>query len=109
MGRLIKAGVSAHYIAVEMERWGEDLFFLELWSEINARAALRAKADAHPLLPDPSRDGTSTLQDLDAASKGTIFQELVTQYRSLGGRATDMIVRHICSEVEFASKAYILR
>jgi RAD50-interacting protein 1 len=109
LGRLVKAGVSAHYIAAEMNRWGEDLFFLELWSEISARAALRAKADAHPLLPDPSGDATLALQDVEAASEGTIFQELVTQYRSLGERAEDMIVRHVCLEVNSASKAYFTR
>ena len=108
MGRLVKASVSAHYIAVEMERWGEDLFFLELWSEINARAALRTRTDAHPLLPG-APEVASALQDVDAASKGTIFQELVTQYRSLAERAEDMIVRHVCSEVDFASKAYFSR
>lgn len=100
--------MSAHYIAVEMERWGEDLFFLELWSEINARAALRTRTDAHPLLPG-APEVASALQDVDAASKGTIFQELVTQYRSLAERAEDMIVRHVCSEVDFASKAYFSR
>jgi RAD50-interacting protein 1 len=109
MERLIKAGVSANYIAIEMERWGEDLFFLELWSEINARAALRARADAHPLLPDVSGEVTSAVQGVDAASKGTIFQELVTQYRSLAQRAEDMIVRHVCSEVDYASKSYFSR
>ncbi|KIJ45675.1 hypothetical protein M422DRAFT_227406 [Sphaerobolus stellatus SS14] len=99
LGRLIKAGVSAHYIALEMERWGEDLFFLELWSEINGRAALRARAEAHPLLPQP-------VDEMEASSKGTIFQELIAQYRALGQRADDMIVSHICSEVESAAKAY---
>jgi hypothetical protein len=104
VGRLVKAVVSAHYIADAMDRWGEDIFFLELWSEINERAALRAKAEAHPLL---SKEATS--QNSEAVSKGTIFHELVSQYRTLGQRAEDMIVRHVQAEVETASKAYFAR
>lgn len=107
MGRLVKAGVSAHYIATAMERWGDDLFFLELWSEINARAALRAKADAHHL--PGTGENVSTPQDVDTAAKGTIFQELVTQYRSLGERAEGMIIQHVCSEVESSCRAYFTR
>ncbi|KAF8592034.1 hypothetical protein K439DRAFT_1650556 [Ramaria rubella] len=107
VGRLVKAGISAHYMAGEMERWGDDIFFLELWSEINARAALRVRAEAHPLLPDPSeKANSSTLQDVEAIAKGTIFQELVTQYRNLGERAEDMVVRHVCSEIESAARIY---
>jgi len=105
IGRLVKACVSAHYIADAMNRWGEDMFFLELWSEINERAALRARAEIHPLLPDPVSNGVTT-QDVEVVSKGTIFQELVLQYRALGRRAEDMIVRHVRAEVETASKPY---
>ncbi|KAF8528017.1 RINT-1 family protein [Hysterangium stoloniferum] len=105
VGRLVKAGVSAHYIAGAMDRWGEDMFFLELWSEINERAALRARAEIHPLLPDPLSK-MATAQDVEVVSKGTIFQELVSQYQTLGRRAEDMIVRHVHTEVETASKAY---
>lgn len=109
VGKLVKAGVSAYFMAAEMEQWGEDIFFLELWSEINSRAALRARAEAHPLLPDPSTETTSSTAKVEATFNGTIFQELVIQYRALGGRADEMIVRHVCSEVESASKAYFSR
>lgn len=105
VSRLIKAGISAYYIALEMERWGEDLFFLELWSEINTRATLRAKAEAHPLLPQPATDDLIP----EVAAKGTIFQELVAQYQTLGQRAEDMIVGHICAEIESAAKPYFTR
>jgi len=113
IGRLVKAGVSAHYIALEMERWGEDLFFLELWAEINGRAKLRARAEAHPLLPQPVvAKGKEEMEKEDveeAAVKGTIFQELVIQYQALGKRAEEMIVRHVCAEVESAAKGYFSR
>ncbi|TFY64757.1 hypothetical protein EVG20_g5839, partial [Dentipellis fragilis] len=91
--RLCKALVSAKWMAAAMEGWGEDLFFLELWTEINHRASLRARAETNPLLPDP-RDSTEDTPD------GTIFEELVTQFGKLVTRAEEMIVQQVCGEAE---------
>ncbi|KAF8993873.1 RINT-1 family protein [Hymenopellis radicata] len=98
--RLCKALLSARYIELSMETWGEQLFFLELWTEINARPSLRARAQAHPLLPDPSGNE----RDI---SETTIFDVLTAQYRKLFDRAHDVIVQHVCIEVESSLKAHI--
>ncbi|KAI9444970.1 TIP-1 family-domain-containing protein [Lactarius indigo] len=97
--RLCKALVSARYISNAMEGWGEDLFFLELWAEINLKASLRARAEMHPSLPDPKNSS----QD---ATDGTIFEELVQQYEQLVARTEDIIVQQVCAEVEAAWKVH---
>ncbi|KAF8506878.1 TIP-1 family-domain-containing protein, partial [Russula emetica] len=99
--RLCKALVSARYISTAMDAWGEDLFFLELWTEINQKVSLRARAETHPSLPDlnPSSD----------AVDGTIFEELVQQYDKLVIRTEEMIVQQICTEVEAAWKTHFAR
>ncbi|KAJ3552815.1 hypothetical protein NM688_g3951 [Phlebia brevispora] len=97
--RLCKALVSAKYLAAAMETWGEDVFFLELWTEINHRATLRAQAEASAALPDPRGD-------MDSVPEGTIFEELVVQYEKLVGRAEDMIVQTVYGEVEAGLKAH---
>ncbi|KAI0274887.1 TIP-1 family-domain-containing protein [Gloeopeniophorella convolvens] len=97
--RLCKALVSARYISTAMESWGEDLFFLELWTEINHKASLRARAETHPSLPDPI--GSS-----EDVPDGTIFEELVQQYDKLITRAEDMIVQQVYAEVETAWKTH---
>ncbi|KAI0067928.1 hypothetical protein BV25DRAFT_1867678 [Artomyces pyxidatus] len=97
--RLCKALVSAKFMASAMEGWGEDLFFLELWAEINHKASLRARAETHPSLPDPKAVTTD-------APDGTIFEELVLQYNKLVSRAEDMIVQQVSGEVEGALKPY---
>ncbi|EIN13385.1 hypothetical protein PUNSTDRAFT_129073 [Punctularia strigosozonata HHB-11173 SS5] len=97
--RLCKALVSARYIANAMETWGEDLFFLELWSEINRRASLRARAGENPLLPDPENDD-KTVPD------STIFEELIAQYNKVASRAEEMIVHHVLGEIEGALRAH---
>ncbi|GAB1517499.1 hypothetical protein RhiTH_000548 [Rhizoctonia solani] len=101
--RLLKAYASAFAIKGAMEEWGDSIFFLELWTEINERSALRAKVDAHPSLPQTAP--TSTVEEIH----GTLFDELISQYNSLVARAEDMIIRHICSEVEGELKGYFAK
>ncbi len=76
-------------------------FFLELWTEINHRAALRTHAEVTSSLPDP-RGG------LDDVPDGTIFEELVIQYGKLADRAEEMIVHTVSGEVEAGLKAHFV-
>ncbi|KAH7927393.1 hypothetical protein BV22DRAFT_1085155 [Leucogyrophana mollusca] len=96
--RLCKALISAKYVEVAMVGWGEEMFFLELWAEINRRASLRARVEVHRSLPD-TNEGEDTLE-------GTIFEELVTQYAKLVSRAEDMLVSQVCGEVEALLKPH---
>ncbi|KAI0639075.1 TIP-1 family-domain-containing protein [Trametes polyzona] len=98
--RLCKALVSAQYVANAMEVWGEDLFFLELWAEINRRANLRTKAESVASLPNPNASE-------DEPPEGTIFEELVRHYRALVGRAEDMIVQCVTGEIESGLKPHL--
>ncbi|KAI0336160.1 hypothetical protein GY45DRAFT_1316243 [Cubamyces sp. BRFM 1775] len=98
--RLCKALVSAKYVAKAMEVWGEDLFFLELWAEINRRANLRTKAESVPSLPNPR-------ENEDEPPEGTIFEELVRHYHALVDRAEEMIVQCVTGEVEAGLKAHL--
>ncbi|KAI0304653.1 TIP-1 family-domain-containing protein [Russula brevipes] len=97
--RLCKALVSAKYISAAMEVWGEDLFFLELWTEINLKASLRARVETHPSLPSLNSSSSD-------ATDGTIFEELVQQYEKLVTRTEDLITQQVCAEVEAAWKTH---
>jgi len=98
--RLCKALVSSKYVSTAMENWGEDLFFLELWTEINHKASLRARAETHPSLPSINNSSSDAID-------GTIFEELVQQYEKLVTRAEDMIVQLVYTEVEAAWKIHL--
>jgi RAD50-interacting protein 1 len=116
--RLCKALTSARYISTAMDVWGEDLvrslgyvmqpvnplvqFFLELWTEINHKASLRARAETHTSLPGLNNTSSDALD-------GTIFEELVQQYEKLVTRTEEMIVQQICTEVEAAWKTHFAR
>ncbi|KAF9229614.1 hypothetical protein BS17DRAFT_805254 [Gyrodon lividus] len=100
--RLCKALLSARYIENAMQNWGEEVFFLELWAEINRRASLRTRAESHPSLPEPNTRPHDELE----TPEGTIFEELITQYAKLSSRAEDMLVQQICGECEVALKPH---
>ncbi|KAL4068308.1 TIP-1 family-domain-containing protein [Scleroderma yunnanense] len=100
--RLCKALLSARYIEHTMKAWGEEVFFLELWAEINRRVHLRTRVEEHPSLPEPS----TRTRDAQEAPEGTIFEELVIQYEKLSLRAEDMLVQQICGECEAALKPH---
>ncbi|KAI0080027.1 RINT-1 family protein [Panus rudis PR-1116 ss-1] len=104
--RLCKALISARYLSAAMEAWGEDLFFLELWTEINHKASLRSRAKDNSSLPDPKTTVTSSGEISQEVPEGTIFEELIEQYDKLAERAEDMIVQTICSEVESGLRAH---
>ncbi|KAF5384043.1 hypothetical protein D9757_006987 [Collybiopsis confluens] len=95
--RLCKALLSARFIEAAMEVWGEDLFFLELWTEINQKAPLRALAQANSTLP---------LSNGDDGSQNTIFETLINKYHKVCDRSQDIIVQQICAEVESNLKAH---
>ncbi|TFY56888.1 hypothetical protein EVJ58_g7365 [Rhodofomes roseus] len=99
--RLCKALISARYISAACEAWGEELFFLELWAEINREAPLRSRVAGVATLPSP-RGGEND------EPEGTIFDALVSQYGKLGERAEDMIVHTVCGEVEAGLKAHFM-
>lgn len=77
-------------------------FFLELWTEISHKAALRARVEATSSLPDPKGIPEEEVPE------GTIFEELVTQYSKLVGRAEDMIVHSVCHEIEAGLKQHFV-
>ncbi len=117
--RLLKAFVSARWITMAMQSWGEMLastphlklkegpltpypmqFYLEMWNEINQKAALRVKAQTHPSLPDPAPEHTA---------EGTLFDELIAQYAALTARSEDMVIRHIVGGVVSELRTHLAR
>ncbi|KAJ4476586.1 TIP-1 family-domain-containing protein [Lentinula aciculospora] len=98
--RLCKALLSSRSIEAAMEAWGEDLFFLELWTEIKQRPALRALAQANAAL-------LSSTHNADGESQDTIFESLIARYDKVGCRSEDIIVQQVCAEIELGLKAHL--
>ncbi|GLB36487.1 putative RINT-1 / TIP-1 family protein [Lyophyllum shimeji] len=97
--RLCKALLSAKYVESAMRSWGEELFFVELWTEINHNSSLRSQAVASPLLPDPTADSEEIPSD-------TLFRGLLSRYEHLVNRAEGMVVQQVFGEIESLLKAH---
>ncbi|KAG5650284.1 hypothetical protein H0H81_012762 [Sphagnurus paluster] len=97
--RLCKALLSAKYVESVMRGWGEDLFFLELWTEINHNPELRDQVIPSPFLPNPQAAGNEIPGD-------TLFEEMISRYERLANRSEDMVVHQICGEIESLLKAH---
>ncbi|TFL06361.1 RINT-1 family protein [Pterulicium gracile] len=95
LSRLCKAYLSTKYVQHAMDSWGEEVFFLELWSKINESAKLRSQVDAVDALPTA-----------DSENADTIFEELISQYSLLAERAEGVIVQQVCGEVESRLRAH---
>ncbi|KIY65897.1 hypothetical protein CYLTODRAFT_378693 [Cylindrobasidium torrendii FP15055 ss-10] len=98
--RLCKAFLSAKYVVAAIETWSEQLFFLELWTEINKRASLRSRAQACAFLPSPT--GVESY-----ASDDTVFDVVKAHYIQLSSRALDIMVQQVGAEVEASLKAHL--
>ncbi|RDB28861.1 RAD50-interacting protein 1 [Hypsizygus marmoreus] len=97
--RLCKALLSAKYVEASMRGWGDELFFVELWTEIIQNPTLRGQAVNNPLLPDPKADEGQVLTN-------TLFEELISRYEHLVDRAEAMVLQQVCGEIESVLKPH---
>ncbi|EJD04214.1 uncharacterized protein FOMMEDRAFT_167449 [Fomitiporia mediterranea MF3/22] len=97
--RILKAYISAKWMATVMANWGEDIFFLELWHQICEKSSLRILVADIDTLPNPR-----TVKD-----DSTIFDELVALYKKLTERAESMLIRQISGDVETDLKVHLFK
>ncbi|KAK9313003.1 TIP-1 family-domain-containing protein [Lipomyces starkeyi] len=98
--RLCRAYGSAYAIRDALTDWGEDIFFLELYEELNRRAS-ESKLNKIP----KELEGISTKRLPDALEEdGTIFDEIIKAYDALRTRAENLIIKHLSREVQKAYK-----
>ncbi|KAF8649759.1 hypothetical protein AX16_005526 [Volvariella volvacea WC 439] len=98
--RLCKALVSAKFVSEAMGEWGEDLLFLELWTEVNRTDLFRKKIEGNALVPALTRSSETPPSDM-------LFDSLLAQYQQLIRRSEEIIVHQVCAELEGVIKAHL--
>lgn len=108
--RLCKAYGSAVFMESCMRDWGEDIFFLELWEDLQSRAS---KAS-----PNKNLAGNMNIRDVasvtsnalvsgDDDDDGALFDETAGSYKDLRRKTEETMVDHLVSLLKNELKAYI--
>ncbi|OCF54147.1 hypothetical protein L486_08343 [Kwoniella mangroviensis CBS 10435] len=103
--RLMKAWLSGQWIQEGMTRWGDELFFVEVASNLASSPALKYRYSSDPLLPSVFKHTSST----EVGPTTSVFDVLLERYDHLTSRAEDMIVRLITVETESDLKQHLTR
>ncbi|KAJ5093005.1 hypothetical protein N7456_008866 [Penicillium angulare] len=110
--RLCRVFGSAEYLEKKMEDWSNDIFFVELWSELqervrqggrNVAGSMSIAEVASRTSPAVNNNGTSNTDD---TSNGALFDETASAYRGLRLRSESIIASTLNSNINSAFKPY---
>jgi len=112
---LCKVFGSAEYLERKMSDWGDDIFFLELWDELQDRARRNAGTNAsvgRDLTTSEVASRTSAIikqtNDPDAGETdgGALFDETATAYRRLRLKAEEQINELLINAITTSLRPY---
>lgn len=105
--RLTRVYGSAEYLEKKMRDWSDDVFFLELWEELQDRARAHAgkKNLAGSMSVEQVADKTSSAVGNEDAG-GALFDETAGAYRRLRIRAESIMTDQFIQDVRGSLKAY---
>ncbi|KAI9748701.1 MAG: hypothetical protein M1815_003029 [Lichina confinis] len=104
--RLCRIHGSANYIVQALKDWSDDVFFLELWEELQTRARQNTGENlVGPLTREDIAERTSSAVGSDGES-GALFDETAAAYRKLGVRTEEMLVDLLKKTVRDPLRAY---
>jgi hypothetical protein len=111
--RLCRIFGSAEYLEKKMQDWSEDVFFLELWYELQDRVKQNSRdgrrvAGPMSVSDVAARTSASIVRNDSSADgvEGALFDETASAYRRLRVRCESLLVSALVSSVQPALKAY---
>jgi len=106
---LAKIFGSAEYLERKMSDWSDDVFFLELWDELQDRARRNTGAGGTVgrdlKVQDVAAKTSSTIKN-EESDGGALFDETATVYRRLRERSEAEIIRALDTNVRNALRSY---
>ncbi|KAI9844885.1 MAG: hypothetical protein M1837_005171 [Sclerophora amabilis] len=104
--RLCRIYGSAEYLEKAMEDWSDDLFFLELWDELQDRARRSTGSKlAGPMSLEDVAERTSNAVGSEADS-GALFDETADAYKRTRVQAEEVIIELLVSNIRDVFKPY---
>lgn len=115
--RLCRIFGSAEYLEKKMQDWGDDVFFVELWSELQTRIQRKEnngeKVAGAMSVTDVASRTSSAVVDAKSNEQGTfadgaLFDETASAYRRLRLRSENVLVNKLRSDMLSALRPYSL-
>nr|OQO31965.1 hypothetical protein B0A51_00306 [Rachicladosporium sp. CCFEE 5018] len=107
LDRLCRVFGSAEYLERAMRDWSDDVFFLELWQELQDRANNRDSFSSKlGSLEELQRQTSTTVGNDDGGVQGALFDETAEAYRRLRVRSEGIIVETFVYNVREALRPY---
>ncbi|KAI9785874.1 MAG: hypothetical protein M1816_008201 [Peltula sp. TS41687] len=105
--RLCRIYGSADYLEKALETWSDDVFFLELWDELQQRARQRSSGNvvAGPLTVRDVAERTSSAVG-SGGETGALFDETASAYRKLRIRTEEIIIDFLNKTMRDALRPY---
>lgn len=105
LDRLCRVFGSADYLERAMRDWSDDVFFLELWEELQDRAGNRNQISTNlGSLQEIQSKTSSTLGQ--TSSSGALFDETAEAYRRLRVRSESIIVETLTYNIRESLRPY---
>ncbi|MCJ1311402.1 RAD50-interacting protein 1 [Agyrium rufum] len=106
--RLCRVNGSAEYLEKKMRDWSDDIFFLDLWDELQTRARKKqgqSSSIAGTMSVEDVAGRTSNVVGTDEDS-GALFDETANAYRKLRIRSEGVIQTHLVSSLRDSLRPY---
>ena len=93
MDRLCRVFGSAEYLEKAMRDWSDDVFFLEIWEELQYRAAnkIDIKGDLNMVEIAAKTNAAINNTDENQELEGALFEQMAASYRGLRARSEKVI------------------
>ncbi|KKZ65973.1 hypothetical protein EMCG_08267 [[Emmonsia] crescens] len=112
--RLCRIYGSAEYLERKMQDWSDDVFFLELWSELQDRVKQNSRTGrpvAGPMSVSDVAARTSSAvannnENGENTTEGALFDEIASAYRGLKTRSEAIIISTMISSAQSALRPY---
>ncbi|GAQ04354.1 hypothetical protein ALT_1675 [Aspergillus lentulus] len=115
--RLCRVFGSSEYLEKKMEDWSNDVFFVELWSELQERVRQNKDSGRNVAGPMSVADVASRTSQMVAnghhssgqgtSSDGALFDETASAYRRLRLRSESILTSTLISNTQSALKPYV--
>lgn len=108
LSSLCKIYGSAEYLERKMSDWSDDIFFVDLWDELQQRVRDKGTGKDLPIDEIAAKTSQTIKQDsieIDDGS-GSLFDEIATSYRNLRESSTREILRLLDINIQEAVKPY---